>query len=123
MSIVAVPRMFMALGIETIFFIGDGVIAPIVMGFLPLMEAAQAIRTQWQPSVVRPQVVILIADDSDVFRAVPDITVGYTHRHSNAGRDGSRRHYDCRGRHGRWSYDNWRRWRRHHDHGRSREGC
>jgi hypothetical protein len=40
--------------------------------------------------LIRAQVIILVTDDSHVFSAVPGITIGHTHRHSNARRDWSR---------------------------------
>ena len=121
--VMILPRMIMPLGVATIFLIANGLFDPVLVVLFPVVEIAQTIRWHRQPDLVRTQVIILVTDESDVFRAVPGVTIRHADCHSNAGRDWSRRHYNCRGRHGRWSYDDWRRRRRFHDYGRSRDGC
>jgi hypothetical protein len=114
---VVVPRVFMSLGVQTVFLIGNSMVAPIMMGSFPVMEARQAYRTQWQPDFARAQIVILITNDTDVFRAIPDVAIGHTDIHRDSG---WLHHY----RRWHWWRDNDWRWRRRYDqHRRSCKGC
>jgi len=94
--------------------------APVGMDADVGMEMIQAHGVAEEPDVAGSEVIILIADDADVFVAIPDIGIGH-HIHGRDRRRG-RLHDGRRGsdvnRRGRGDIDGWRRG---HDDARGRD--
>ena len=102
------PGLLVPVGIAAEAIIADGVDAPIRMATFPAVETVQAVRITDEPDIAGSEIEILVADDTDVFIAVPGVAVRNPYHHV-------RGHDDRRSLHHHW----WRRrigddWRRIH---------
>ena len=75
LTMIVVAGHIMSLSIVTIEVIADGMITPVGMNPFPGMEAHRAVGIQGQPDVAGSKIVILVANNADVFDAVPDVVV------------------------------------------------
>jgi hypothetical protein len=74
------PGMIMARVVVSITIIADGMAPPIRMASDPDMETIQADRVAKQPDITRPQIIILVADETNVFITIPYVIIRYHHR-------------------------------------------
>ena len=70
----------MARAIVSKTIIADGMAPPIRMASDPHVETIQANRIAGQPYITRPQIIILVADKTNVFVTVPYVIVRYHYR-------------------------------------------
>jgi len=93
--IIAVPRMFMSMGIIAVMIVYNRVLAPVVMVPFPIMEERKPGRWERHPDMVRSQVNIGTTHYAHVFCSVPDIgirdCVHYYWRRRRYRRDNHRR--------------------------------
>ena len=110
MVMIMTPWVVVTLGVATIIIVVNRLLGPILMVAFPAMEECQTVARHWQPRVTGAQIVILVPDEADVFGAIPDIAIRDTDSHSDRRRG--------------WSGDDHggRRWRRHDNHRRGRNG-
>jgi hypothetical protein len=82
-----VARRVMSVSIVTVLHIDGGMVAPVGMNSFPVMKARHANRIERQPDVAGSQIEICTADDTDIFDAVPDISIRntYFHRYCRSG--------------------------------------
>ena len=70
------PRLEMPIAIVPETIVADGVPAPIRMASFPSMETLQPVRFSDHPDIAGTQITILVANDADVFVAIPDVIIG-----------------------------------------------
>ena len=70
-----VPRMHVAVRIQTIIHVRRGMCAPIGMALFPFMETYQPDGIAREPVATGAQIEIIRTDDTDEFDAIPDISV------------------------------------------------
>jgi len=84
----------MAIAIVSKTIIADEMASPVRMASDPYMETIQTDRIAKQPDITRPQIIILVADETNVFITIPYVIVRYHYR-LRCRRDD----YRCRSRH------------------------
>ncbi len=94
------PWLNMAVPISPVTVIASGVVPPILMAAFPAMKTLQPDGVTEQPDIARSQIVILVANETDVFVTIPDVTV---RNHYRAGIDNR----------GRCRIDHWLRSHHH----------
>src|ERR1035441_5870218 len=77
---VIMPWLDVAIAVRPVTVVADGVVQPIGMAPFPSMEAVQPERFTEEPDVAGSQIVILVANEADVFVAVPGVAVRDHHR-------------------------------------------
>src|ERR1039458_9139156 len=77
---VIMPWLDVAIAVRPVTVIADSVVPPAGMAPFPSMEAVQPERFAEQPDVAGSQIVILVANKTDVFVAVPGVAVRNHHR-------------------------------------------
>jgi len=75
-----VPRMFMSLGIEAKPHVDSGVRAPIRMDFHPVLKPREPDGIANNPNVAGTKVIILVANNTNIFIAVPDVVIRNAYR-------------------------------------------
>ena len=83
--LVITPWLDMSIAIRPVTVIANGMDPPIRMASFPSMETVQPEGFTEQPDIAGSQIVILVAQETDVFVTVPDVTVrnhyrGHFHR-------------------------------------------
>ena len=77
---VAMPWLIMSMAIVSVTIIANSVVPPIGMASFPSMKA---LKPEWftdQPDIAGSQIEILVANETDVFVTIPDVTVGNHYR-------------------------------------------
>ena len=80
-TVASLPWMLVPVGVQPVARVDNGVSAPITMGRFPAMKARQPNRIECNPQIARPQIKIPIAEDTNVFVAIPDIRIRNRHRY------------------------------------------
>jgi hypothetical protein len=77
------PRLLMSARISPVLLIANGMGSPIGMASFPAMKTLEPDWIGNEPDMIRSQIVVLIANDADVFVSIPDVVVrnGCLHRH------------------------------------------
>ena len=70
------PWLIMSVAIRAVMVIANGVAPPIRMPAYPAMKTSQPDGIADYPDVAGPQVVILVANDADIFVTVPNVIIG-----------------------------------------------
>jgi hypothetical protein len=107
LAVVLMRWRLVSLGITAVMFIVNGMSVPIRMIPFPAVKAPKPPWFTNNPDMARSQIVILTADDADVFVTVPDVIIRiHSHRHHGRGRfhghtairSYNAAGYQCRGR-------------------------
>jgi hypothetical protein len=91
------PGLLVSVGVATETIVADGVDAPIRMTAFPAMETIQPVRITDEPDIAGSEIEILVADETDVFIAVPSVAVRNPDHHFR-GHDDRRSLHHHRGR-------------------------
>jgi hypothetical protein len=82
------PWLNMAVPVSPVTVIASGVVPPIRMAAFPVMKTLQSEGVAEQPEIARPEIVILVPHETDIFVSIPSVTV---RNHYRAGIDDRRR--------------------------------
>jgi hypothetical protein len=80
LSPIVMPWLKMSMTIVSVTIIANGVVPPVSMVSFPSMETLQPEWFTEQPDIARPQIEILVTNETDVFIAIPGVTVRNHHR-------------------------------------------
>ena len=68
--------MNLAMSISSVTIVAGGVAAPIRMATYPAMETCQPVRSGDQPDITGSQIEVLVPHQTDVFDAIPSVSLG-----------------------------------------------
>src|SRR5579864_7065090 len=94
------PWVFTPMSISSETIIVNGMGAPITVVSFPSMKTLEPEWVGEQPDIAGPQIIILAANETDVFVAIPDVIVRNHYRpcFNLHRRRGGRHNHRCRGR-------------------------
>lgn len=111
MAHVVMTRHNMTVGVVTVKVVAYGMIAPVGMNFFPVMPARQSVGIQTQPDIAGTQIIILAADNADIFDTIPDVSIRNRYVHCYCWWRWCRDlncHHGCRNlHHYRWPGHQW----------------